>query len=107
MDTWTLRVFYGLGCLVHVIGDCPRQRGNDWPINFFGDVGNCLKVTWGASGKAGLNDIYLHSLKLAGDLHLLFAGHANTGRLLSVAESCVQEQYSFFSHLYYLIPFCN
>ena len=107
MDTRTLRVLYGLGGLIHVSGDCPSQGCYDGAVYFFGDVGNRLKVTGRAGGKSCFNDVHLHSLKLAGDLHLLFAGHANAGRLLSVSESCVQEQYSFFSHLYYLIPFCD
>ena len=101
-----LRVFHGLCGLIHVSGDCPGQGGNDGSIHFFRDVRNCLKVTRRTGGKASFDNVHLHSLQLAGNLHLLVAGHADAGRLFSVAESRVQKQYSFFGHICYLIPFC-
>ena len=75
--------------LVDVVGVGPGQRGNDGPFDLLGDVGYRLEVAGRTGGEPGLDYVYLHFLKLAGDLHLLRAGHADPGRLFAVAEGGV------------------
>ena len=105
MDAGPLGVLNGAPGLVNVVGMGPGQRRDDGSLDLLGDVGHRLEVAGGTGGEAGLDDVDVHPLQLAGDFHLLGAGHADASRLLAVAEGGVQEHYSFGSHLFLILKF--
>ena len=86
-NTWMrggLGPFKGLPRLVHVVGHCPGQGGDDGAPHLPDDGLNRLEVPWRAGGEACLDYVHVETGELPGYDQLLFPGHADARGLLSV-----------------------
>ena len=98
-------MLHGAPGLINVVWMGPGQRGDDGALDLSGDGGYSLEVAGGTGGEARLDDVHVHPLKLSGDFHLFGAGHADSSRLLAIAEGGVQEKHFLVSHLFLYLKY--
>ena len=73
-----------------ILRDAPGQAANNGPLDFSGDLGDCLEIPITDDGEAGFDYIDVQSCQLAGDLHLLPQVHGCAGTLFPVAQGGVE-----------------
>jgi hypothetical protein len=71
-----------------------RKSGDYWSLNLFGDNPDCLSVPGTGDRETCLDHIDAQTCELLGYLKLLRSVESDPWRLLTVAESCVEDYYS-------------
>ena len=92
MDTRTLGALQGLGSYLDILihGTCQTAYGAGVTGNL-SDFVNRLKIARAGNRKTGLDNIHVHTHKLARDDELLLGIHAGARRLLTVAQSGIED----------------
>ena len=91
VDPRSLRVAYGVGSTLDVVGVDAGEAGDDRALDLAGDRLDGLEVAGRGDREAGLDDVDAEARELVRDLELLARVERDARRLLAVAQRRVED----------------
>ena len=81
-------------------GPAARERSDDRPPHGRGDLPHSFGIVQGRNRETGFNQVHAKRVELPGELDLLARAQRKPGRLLAVAQGCVEDGHSVSGHIH-------